>query len=211
LRYFDEGFVHGPSPVDLGSAGYAAGQLGDYEKAFWYYSEAIRFDAPGAAPNYRGRAWAMSKLGRSDLAAGDLRAAAAIGGQDTDSLRAKAEAFVDVRQYAEAEKALLAALNLDANDEGSLEAIAELYLWHLKQPAKAKSSVAKLEELYPTKARSWALSAELANGVDAAKQAYALKRYLAVVDDNEPTEKACIERSKKQLLALQKKQTPEPR
>jgi len=210
LQSYEEALDYAPSPADLADAANAAGELGQYQKAVWYYSEAIRFDAIGAAENLRGRAWAFGKLGRADLAQDDLRAAAAVSGEDTDGLRERGSAFAAVRRNTEAEKAFLDALKLNPSDEGTLQSIAELYLWNMKQRDKARPYVAKLEELYPKGARTWDLGAQLADGVDDAKQAYALKRYLVEVDENDPNERQCIARSQEKLAALQKKLLAQP-
>jgi len=96
-------------------------------------------------------------------------------------------------------------LKLNPRHQTSLEGIAELYLWAFNQRDKAKPHIEQLEELYPTSPRTWDLSAQLYAGMDDIKQRYALRRYLAVVDKDAANEKDCIERSKAQLLVLERK------
>jgi tetratricopeptide (TPR) repeat protein len=186
LGRFEDAFKVAPSPVDLGTAGYAASMLGQHEKAVWYFSQAFRFDQFDADALSR-RAYELKQLQREDLAAESLALATRSVMATTTGLVSTGDAYWNLGQLDAAAKEYEAALKINPREENALVQLASLYVGPMKKPEKAQPLVDGLMEYYPDHARTWYLSAALASKDDE-KCLAALKHYMTLVDPDDPGE-----------------------
>jgi tetratricopeptide (TPR) repeat protein len=193
LAAFEQALALAPSSVDLGEAAEVAGKIGLYEKAIWYYSEALRFNRFADASDLTARAWLLRQIGRSDLAAADLRTVASLTSPGEDDLYQQAWAAFSMHDYASAERTYRKLLKLNPRNQGALLDLSKLYVG-LKRVRDAEPLVAKLKQVYPTIPMTWyrAASVSEANG-DHANEVAALKRYLDLVDSKDPDEQPQID------------------
>lgn len=205
LAYFEQAFSSGPSTVDLATAAYVASMLGDHEKAIWYYSESIRFELSASADDLNRRAAELRQLGRPDLAADDLNTAASDAARES---YAQAKVFEATHHYPEAEKIYLKVLEQNARNQDALEDLSNLYIGPLKEPVKAEPLVSRLQQFYPTAPRTWLITASLAKGRDEKICHAALRRYLELVDENDPNEKQYIDMARARVMELDKQVIP---
>jgi len=190
LERYETAFKVAPSPVDLGSAGYAASMLGQHEKAVWYFSQAYRFDQFNTDSASR-RAYELRQLQRPDLAAESLALAARANTASAEGLVSEGDAYWNLGQFDAAAHAYEAALKINPREENALIQLAGVYIGPLKVPAKAEPLVDALHQYYPDHAHTWYLTAALA-GKDEERCFAALKQYMALVDPNDPGERSNI-------------------
>jgi len=204
LELYDAAFAVGPSAVDMISAGYAAGVLGEHERAIWYFSESHRFGGGGDALTRR--AYELRAIGRADLAALDV--AAATRGAESGNSVEQARALVNAKRLPEAEKVFLAALRPNRRDKQALVGLIILYIGAdgLNQPDKAQPYLDTLLQYYPDYARGWLLAAVMvkAKHEDESKCLEALRKYLALVDESDPYEKSDIAHAKQRVAELER-------
>jgi tetratricopeptide (TPR) repeat protein len=190
LERFEDAFKVAPSPLDLGRAGYAASMLGQHEKAIWYFSQAFRFDQFDSDSVSR-RAYELKQLQRPALAAESLALAAPHKMPSAAGLVSTGDAYWNLGQFEAAANEYEAALKVNPRDEFALIQLASVYIGPMKTPAKAQSLVDELQKYYPDHAHTWYLVAALADKDDARCLA-ALKRYMALVDPDDPGESSNI-------------------
>jgi tetratricopeptide (TPR) repeat protein len=190
LQRFEEAFKVAPSPVDLARAGYAASMLGKHEKAIWYFSQAFRFDQFDSDSVSR-RAYELKQLQRPDLAAESLALVAPARMATAEGLVSQGDAYWNLGQFDAAANAYEAALKINAREEGALIQLASVYIGPKKTPAKAQPLVDALMQYYPDHARTWYLTAALADK-DEEKCFAALERYMSLVDPDDPGERSNI-------------------
>ena len=202
LAAFEQALAIAPSPVDLGEAAEVAGKIGLYEKAIWYYSEALRFNRFADASDLTARSWLLGQIGQSDLAAADLRTVASVTPRGEDDLYQQAWAAFGMHDYVRAETTYRKVLKINSRNQGALLDLSKLYV-ELKRVREAEPLVANLKRFYPTIPMTWYRAASLseATGSDANEVA-ALKRYLDLVDSKDPDEQPHIDYARIRLRRL---------
>ncbi len=180
LPIYLQGAAIAPAACVFDEAGNTAERAGDYEAAVRIDSQSFRFSL---RPNevYR-RALALRRLGQHDLAV-----------QSLDALRRAYpryamvdvwEGWIDQEDHRphEAEKAFLAATQIDRDNREANTELVNLYTTSLDEFEKAKTIVDRLMSENPNNPRAWILSAVLDHGKDEKHCKMALEKYLALVD-----------------------------
>ena len=195
----------GPADCFLGSAGWLANKVQNYESGVRYASQAMRFFGPTSYLLSQ-RADALQHLGQNESALKDLDAAWDLNTQDVDALYIRGTVLEKLHRYGDAENAFLSILAIDPKHTNAAIALSMLYLTDLPRQDKAEHLVSDMLERNPKHARAWLLKAALAKGKDESVCQNALEKYLEYVDRNDPYEKADIEGAARRVSELKSNQ-----
>ncbi|MEO5626671.1 MAG: tetratricopeptide repeat protein, partial [Dokdonella sp.] len=166
--------------------------------AILYYSQATRFSR--SAGGYFGRASMLFELRKPDLANEILREAGELNSRTSAELSEIAAAYWRGQQFEDAAKAFRVVLERRPLDHQVLLSLAQLYVAQLQQPEKAQPYIASLIENYPADARGWLLKSA---GKSEAECHEALKKYLSLVDRNDPYETSMIAQAEARINVLE--------
>lgn len=199
LAKYEDALLIAPSPTDFAASGDIAMSISMPEKALWYYSQAYRFTA--TQKNHFSRSNALLALGKTDLANQILQHPAGKVGNAAGALTEVADAHWRAHRYQDAEKAFIAALEKSPKDLHALTSLAHLYITELHDVDKAQPYIIALITAYPMQARGWLYKA--AGNKPKAETLDALRRYLQLVDRNDPYEQRTIPSVEAKVLALE--------
>lgn len=188
LAEYEKALRIAPSPTDFASAGDAAMAVPEPEKALWYYSQAYRFSAKQR--DDLSRANALLALDKREFADRILDSASAKGNATPGVMAEIGDAFWSKRQYRDAEQAYLAELRMYPKDSRTLKSLTHLYVTDLHEIDKAQPYIITLITSYPADPRGWLYKS--AGNKPKAEILDALKRYLQLVNRNDPYEQQTI-------------------
>lgn len=195
LKALEGALVAAPSGDYLSRAGQAANKTKQYEKAIWYFSEARRFRGEDL-DDLSARAYVLIQVGHADWAKETLANVSLASAHDPWL----ANVLWRLKMVPEAERVYLNILEHNPRDKYALTSLSRLYLQEPIRHEKAQPLVDRLIEVYPDYARGWLLNAV---GKPDAECHQALKKYLELVDPNDPEEKDDIARVKKRIGELE--------
>jgi len=188
LAEYEKALRIAPSPTDFGFAGDAAMAVPEPEKALWYYSQAYRFSAKQT--DYLSRANALLAMDKREFADRILDNASAKGSSTPGAMAEIGDALWRKGQYRDAEKAFLAELRMYPKDSRTLKSLTHLYVTDLHDVDKAQPYIITLITSYPADPRGWLYKS--AGNKPKAETLDALKRYLQLVNRDDPYEQQTI-------------------
>lgn len=192
----DEALRIAPSANDLQLAGDAAFTAREPERALWYYSQSWRFSAQPL--RLARRAMALDKLGKRDLAKQSLPEHLDPAHWDGEDLIELARAYRQLEMTDQAEALFNEVLARNPHTEYAMQALSNIYLSPPQRKDLAREMVARLLSEYPQNANGWYYDFMLKerNKEEGAKS---LRKYLALVDRDDPYEQTRIAYAKSWL------------
>jgi tetratricopeptide (TPR) repeat protein len=200
LELFDKALATAPSGQDFQNAGDVAYQAAQLQRAVLYYSQAYRFGSASESVSWRAKA--LVDMGRPELAAQSLQEKTIASARSTADMVGVATGLHSLHRDSEAETLLVRILDHNPRDRDALDLLARLYLdSNPRQMDKAQAIIAKLTMYYPNYARGWLLSGV---GKPDKECHEALRKYLELVDPQDPQERDNLIRAKKRLAELER-------
>ncbi len=199
LAKYEEALRIAPSPTDFAMAGDVAMATSEPGKALWYYSQAYRFT--GSVTDHFSRANALLALHEDDIAKGILDQVTAKGSDAPGAMAEIGDALWRMRRYQDAENAFLAELRKYPKDARTLKSLTHLYVTDLHAVDKAQPYIVTLITEYPADARGWLYKA--AGNKPKDEMLDAMKRYLQLVDRDDPYEQPTIKSVEAKIRTLE--------
>ncbi|MEO7326668.1 MAG: DUF4034 domain-containing protein [Dokdonella sp.] len=200
VEAFENALRIAPSAGDFLTAADDAAAAKLPEKALLYYSQAYRFN--GSPTSDISRISVLFRAGKAELAQEMLSQVDVKKVGSVDALYMLGSAFWSANRIPDAVGAYEAMLARSPRNRDALSALSHLYLGNLHDVAKAQPYIASLNENYPTYARGWLYKS---TGKSDAECHDALRKYMSLVDRDDPYEKTAIAETEARLAQLEKK------
>lgn len=196
LQIFEKVVADAPSGDFLNRAGTVAKAIKQNDKALWYLSQARRFKGEDLN-DLSIRAHLLATLGHADWAKETLANVSLRDVSDTEVARA----LWSLKMMPEAEQIYQNILKRSPQDKYALASLGMLYLLPPIRHDKAQPFIDRLTQAHPRYARGWLL-----NAVDkpAAECHESLRKYLDLVDQNDPYERNDVAMAKKRIAELER-------
>jgi tetratricopeptide (TPR) repeat protein len=193
VKTLDQALQSAPSTNDLELAGDAALVARQPERALWYYSQAWRFSADPLRMAPRARA--LMKLGKPELAKQALPDSIDPAQLDATSLSDIADIYWELEIFDKAELLFEEVLKRNPHDQYAMSSLSNLYQHPPKREDKARAMVTRLLGEYPNNADGWYYDFMLKFS-DKEERSKSLRKFLALVNRNDPYEQQRITEAK---------------
>jgi tetratricopeptide (TPR) repeat protein len=198
MKSFDDALAIGPDSEYLQSASEVAQYLGQYEKAVYYASQALRF-APRDSEGRINRAFALGVLRETQVSITELDDVLESNPHFWAALYGKGTTYRFAGDLNEAERWFKAALVENPYAEPALLDLSNMYVTQLRTPAAAAPYVGRLRERFPSNARSWLLTYEVIKDDDPNGARDALRKFAELADMNDAHQREELVEAKKIL------------